>query len=315
MKANILDFGLFEYHLKNETSLADSSIRNYCYVIKQFLQRNPDIDVVDDYISFLIETAYKPNKSAYHNYYGLKKFIEFKFDSTEAHRLLKVIPRPKLKDPKTSRVMLSREKLNEVIMNFKNDKHKVIAVIQKFTGARAGDIIRLRKGDIRIEEVNHRRVLRFNIKGKGGKLNTTYIYNKDIQDYIINYLQLDKKEEEKINWLKDKELYEEFYFVQQIKEDIVRRCKYEKEELRLINRNYIWYWEDLKQALDGCKIDIKSFSTHDFRRCFANCVWEDTKDIILLKRLLNHKHLDTTERYLRFNTLDSRKVLETIQEV
>ena len=33
MKANILDFGLFEYHLKNETSLADSSIRNYCYVI------------------------------------------------------------------------------------------------------------------------------------------------------------------------------------------------------------------------------------------------------------------------------------------
>ena len=70
--------------------------------------------------------------------------------------------------------------------------------------------------------------------------------------------------------------------------------------------NYRWYYNDLKRSCKSIGIDLKDFSTHDFRRAFAEDVWKLTHDPRQLKEALHHKRFETTQIYLQRSGLENK---------
>lgn len=283
LKGNLFDVGLFEQWLRDKKDLADSSIYVYTRAVERFLATDPVLDKVDDYNAFLIKSTIK--KRCTHYYSIIKSFIQFKVpDANTRNRIMENLVKPKeRRDIVRDRKYLKEDKIYNVVNNLKNDKHKVIAVIQALTGVRSGDILRMREGSILEEELNGYPALRLNILGKGRKRNIVYLFDEVaiamVQEYIDEVPTLNGYYFMKLGYMKNREGNSD---------NIVS----------LMKMNYQWYWHDLKQALQKSGIDKDDFSTHDFRRCFARRVWEKTKDVHILQKALNHSDPKVTMRYL-----------------
>jgi len=294
MKSSHTDSVMFKKYLEDRSKLSPSSVHVYVGSVEKFLKNNPDIDNLDDYNDFLIPLVHR--KSSTHYYSAIKKFIQFKIeDSKERNKLIDGLIKPTQKDPKKNTIFLDFKKRLEVINNLESEKHQVLAWIQDQTGVRVGDILRLKKPNgIIYEDYNGKEVIRLNIIGKREKRTVVRIHDKGIQELISNYISGNFN-------------HEVYYFLEPIK---TRKQTNEDNELKLYKVNYSWYWSDLKRALYSSGIDTKDFSTHDFRRCFAREIWDDSNhDLQILKSVLNHKQADTTLRYLRTSGLNNDKIL------
>jgi integrase len=102
---------------------------------------------------------------------------------------------------------------------------------------------------------------------------------------------------------------EEYLFIDR---DIVYE-RHRQDDFKLYRKNYYDYWQDLHKTCEMVGVDPKKFSTHDWRRNFANKIWTDVlnkKDIEALRRALGHAHIDTTVRYLRHSGMESQDVFK-----
>jgi len=299
MKSHIMDLPFFQEWLEEKKHLKPSSVQVYIQSIKKFLSFNPNIDTIEDYNTFLIDGAIK--KRCSHYYSVLKNFIEFKIeDGGLRKRLIDTLIRPPLRySIKRERRNLTEEQIMSVINSLEKKKHRIIALIQSLTGVRAGDILNLEEGGITPEVYEGKEVLRLNIIGKGEKRNVIYIHDHVGQQFIWDYI------------LKSKTLTK-YYFLEKGTKKGREGSLYDKN--RLIRMNYLWYWYDLKQALDAHGINKEDFASHDFRRCFARRVWEKWKDVHILQKILNHVNPSTTLRYLEqsgLQNIDYHKAMQS----
>lgn len=295
MKADITDIALFEYWLKENTGLAKSTIKTYIITVKQFLVTDPDIDIENDYIQFLVKTSIK--KSAYHNQYALIKYLEWKLeDKNKRDRIIETIKNQKirLQDRKKERQLLTDKELIKVINNLQ-EKHKVIALLQMFLGSRVGDILRLKREDVFFE--NDR--VKLSLTTKGSRRETVHIFNKVVGEILTKYMN------ENID-------YNGYIFLELGEKNLRNR---RADTLQLISYNYFQYWESLKQALTKSGFNKDMFSTHTFRQCFSRKVWDRYHDIDTLQRLLRHTTPTTTLRYLRQSALDIEQRQREIQTI
>lgn len=60
----------------------------------------------------------------------------------------------------------------------------------------------------------------------------------------------------------------------------------------------------IKLILFDHKLDFAHQSSHFLRKSFATKIYNETKDILLVKELLNHASVSTTQRYLRACNID-----------
>lgn len=294
-----MDLPFFQEWLEEKKHLKPSSVQVYIQSIKKFLSFNPNIDTIEDYNTFLIDGAIK--KRCSHYYSVLKNFIEFKIeDGGLRKRLIDTLIRPPLRySIKRERRNLTEEQIMSVINSLEKKKHRIIALIQSLTGVRAGDILNLEEGGITPEVYEGKEVLRLNIIGKGEKRNVIYIHDHVGQQFIWDYI------------LKSKTLTK-YYFLEKGTKKGREGSLYDKN--RLIRMNYLWYWYDLKQALDAHGINKEDFASHDFRRCFARRVWEKWKDVHILQKILNHVNPSTTLRYLEqsgLQNIDYHKAMQS----
>ena len=277
------DLPLFKEWLINKKILQPSSIKTYIDSVSRFLATNPNVYDLEDYNNFIIKYAIK--KRCGHYYSALKAFIEYKVtDANLKNRMIENLICP----PERNNIIRERRHLNdkqilEVINYLKKYKHQIVALIQKLTGVRAGEILKLKRGSILTEEYQGREVTRINILGKRNKRNIVYIHFKDDQKIIWDYITTYPT-------------YGDYYFIEL--GSMKGRAGNIDDANKLVLMNYHWFWEDLKQALQTAGIDKKDFATHDFRRCFARKLWEKDKDLYKLQNALNHKDPKTTLRYL-----------------
>lgn len=284
MKVEVMDLPLFVQWLENKKVLSESTIFVYTKSIERFLVRNPDLENIEEYNNFLIELTKK--KRSMHYYSALKAFIDFKFQSDANTRkaLIDNLVRPTERhDTIHIRKYLKMEDLLNVINALESPKHKVLALIQAYTGVRVGDILRLKRGSILFEEYKDKPAVKMVIIGKGKKANIIYITNQILQDEIVEYITTYFN-------------HADYYFIELGK--MKGRHGNINNEFLLTKMNYQWFWADLKQALYTVGIDKKDFATHDFRRCFARRAWEKYKDIHVLQGLLNHRDPKVTLKYL-----------------
>ena len=297
MKASLVDYALFEIWLRETKRLNESSIFVYVRSIKRFLATDPDVDNVENYNEFIIKNSIK--KRCPHYFYALKKFIEYKIDdSSLRNRLVNELEKPVIQDPITPRRYLTAKERNSVIDNLERKKHQIIAIIQFLTGVRAGDILRLKRGHIFHEVYKDKEVLRLNLLGKGNKLYVVFIHDKEGQNMVMDYIT-------------NTFHHEDYYFLEIGRNK--RRAGNIGNENMMVKMNYLWYWIDLKQALQTIGVNKKDFATHDFRRCFAREVWEKYTDMQILQNVLNHSDPKVTMRYLKFSGLQNIDVLHEMQ--
>lgn len=282
---DVLKVSDFEEFLREKKRLSENSIYTYRYCVEQFLAGNPNLNDVEDYNSFLINHSIK--KRSRHFYSILKTFLEFNFSEPNSDKIAKanildnLIRAPEQPRMKKERKYLEQDEIIKLINCMRHDKHKIISLIQDCTGIRAGDVLRIRRGDIIPETYKGENVLRIIITGKGNKRNVIYIHEELVQKLIMIYIVRNFTNEE-------------FYFINE-----ERWYKGKPKPTTRYRINYNNYLIDLKKALDECGFDKDSFATHDYRRCYARRVWTKYKDLYVLQELLNHTDPKTTMRYLK----------------
>lgn len=287
----ILDY---EEYLKGK-NLSSSTIYVYVSGVKKFLLTNPDIEKIDSYNEFIFEYAIK--KRSNYVYDALKLFIKFRFEKDpKSISLQRNLLKPKPVDPKKNAHYLDDETREGVIKIMPNYKHRVMARIQNATGVRAGDILRLKRGSISYESYQDKVVvMRLDFEGKGRKHFVKWVFDEAIQTQIDLFI-------------KSNILDTEYYFLERPNKD-------ENPDInKAYQNNYKKYWGDLKKALKLYGVEYKEWATHDFRRSFARNIWDQTKDPVVLKEMLNHAQFDTTLRYLRGSGLQSKDVYYALNE-
>lgn len=277
-----MDIPLYKQWLSEKKNLSDSSIYAYSIAVGAFLKTNPDLENLQDYNDFLVESTIK--KRTTYSYHALKLFVDYKIpDAATRNRLKDGFVKPKPHTAiKRERRHLSEEQIFEVI-NMLELKHRIVSIIQHLTGVRAGDIMRIKRGRIMTEEYKGQLTLKLIVTGKREKRNVVYVHDEIAQNLIMDYITSNYN-------------HDDYYFLD-------KRCKDSRNlsylnDYNLYKNNYWRFWVDLKQALQSCGISKDDFATHDFRRCFARRAWERYKDIHVLQSLLNHRDPTVTLRYL-----------------
>ena len=292
MKSDITDAALFRMSLE-KLNLRDGTINLYSDVITEFLLEYNEVDNIDYYNTFLKEHTFDKRSSYY--FYAIRNFIKWKvLDFGKKNLILKNLLKPKNEDPVKPSIYITPSKRAEVINNIKDPLYKLIFEIQNETGARIGDILKLKRGSINFENYNGVLALKIDIVGKRGKRNPKWIFDRKIQDDVIKFIE-------------EEYLDDYYYFI-----DFNDKRHHKKTTEHMVIRTvYNWCWQALKIACYQSGVDPTLFSTHDFRRTKSRDIWNDDvlgKDPQLLQNFLGHAQVSTTLRYIKNSGLSNQEV-------
>ncbi len=71
-------------------------------------------------------------------------------------------------------------------------------------------------------------------------------------------------------------------------------------------------WRVVKKYLKQARIEKEKFSPHTLRHTFATTLLKQGENLLTIKKLLSHRNLRTTERYLHINDQDLRSAVGKI---
>lgn len=297
----ITDASMYCEWLREKKQLSENSIRTYSASIQSFLIRKPNLSTVDDYNQYLIEKGIKGR--CYHTYYAIKNFIDYKIGDKDLRRDIKskLIKLKMRKDRVRMTKNLSDEEVLQVINCLKEERHRIIAIIQSLTGIRVGDVLRLKFEDIIPEDYDGHPVIKVNALAKGDKRNVVFIHDDIAQSLIINFIVKDNGA-----------ILENYPFMTY--GGIARLSSIDNFINKRYRYSYKMYYNDLMNSLILSGLGPKDFASHDFRRGFARKVWEKYKDIHILKNLMHHENVDTTIRYLQGSGLENIEYYREMQK-
>lgn len=285
IESDYMDVPLFELWLQDKKNLSTATVHTYSSRLKQFLEKQPDLNDPTPYNDFIIEKSIK-GSSGMVPFSALMRFLEFKVtDGNLRRQLTDKLIHPPTKDNSTKEhKYLSEKDLFSVVNNMSKSKWAVLALLQAITGARAGDLMRMKRGSIISEEYQGKPVMKLTIIGKRNKKNIVFIHDTIAQDVLMNFLTTYNS-------------YTDYYFMNYFRRK--GREKVLNDEFHMRKINYMDYLNDLKRALEKSGLNPKTFASHDFRRCFARRAWEKWMDLTVLQKLLGHSNVNTTVRYLQ----------------
>lgn len=182
----------------------------------------------------------------------------------------------KIPQPKTTNYVpniLTRAEMHQVVFSIKNIKHEAIIQLLYSCALRVSECLNLKITDISKTE-NQIKI----VSGKGNK--TAYV---PIPEETKNLLRL----------------YYSYYKPKVYLFEGPKGAKYSKSSVRKI----------LNTALKNANIK-KHIRVHDLRHSRATHLLENGVDIKLLKEILRHKKIETTERYTHLTTATLQAVMQ-----
>lgn len=268
-------FQNFEKNLKSNPELLASSVNVYLQTIRELIDKygiDPSVEQLNEFI------AYKTRRRQPGAKYAIKHYLKFRWREELYYKLV----RAKIRTPKVRKTFLNKQTAMNIIKIIDDKKHRLIAKIQYFTGARASEIIPIRKTQVKKEAEYNR--IKIDITGKGQKPRPIYLEDSIFYELIELSHNVDL-----YLFLKEKQL---------ITNEEVLTTK--------THSYYKRYYESLKQAAKDHDIDM---GTHDWRRSFANSLRKEKVDIVDIKKALGHSRIETTERYFEN---DPESIAETM---
>jgi integrase/recombinase XerD len=249
--------------------------RSHIYSCKRFaawLKRSPDTATADEVRRFqlyLIETG-----SSICNRNRIMTGVRFLFRVTlRRHDLAAEVWH--LKEPQKLPPVLSPEEVNRVLTMATSLKAHAMLTLAYGCGLRAGEVVRLRAGDIDSQQM----IIRI-VQSKGRK-DRHVMLPAEILDLLRQ-------------WWKTRPTKRDAGIAPEQRWLFPGRTDHQPVTTRQFGRLF-------KQAAQAAGLR-KTLSLHSLRHSFATHLLEDGKDIRLIQALLGHDKLDTTARYTRVAT-------------
>jgi len=243
----------FEEWLKSKTSLSNRSIKTYVKTARAFLlfsNSDESIESMNRYIR---------------NYplarFVFKKYLEFLGRGNEINQLIRA-----RKARRREGEYADEQKLLQIPNYIRRKAYRIVALIQALTGARAIEVLTIRKDNVFVEKD----YLKIKLITKGEKERYIYI-PQPFAPLVYEFIHSSNRA---------------YPFLLGESEDFDR----------LIYNNYISYYRQVRKA--AMVLGLERFGTHDFRRNFINRLYERTKDIRLVAKAVGHVKLETSLRYL-----------------
>jgi len=240
--------GLVKHYRKPPTSISHQEVEDYVLYLKESLDRSWNTcNVVISGIKFL-----------------------FNVTMNDAGLVWKMPERKKLR---RLPVILSQEEVEKIIYEPSNLKHRVMLLVAYSGGLRAGEIVRLKVGDID----SKRMMIRVN-QGKGGKDRYTLLSRTCLAE-LRNYYKAYKP----VDWLFP--------------------APNQKQHLSVYTLNKMFRRAKKKAGI------TKDGGVHSLRHAFATHLLESGCDIRIIQKLLGHSSILTTTIYTHvtqnMNTIQS----------
>lgn len=238
----------------------------------QYFNTNPlhlDEEQVLDYLHYLKQQKKTPSESLFkHTVYGLR--YAYRMEGMKAKRVVL----PSLERPKTLPVVLSKEEMRRLLLAPKLIRHRLIIGMLYGCGLRCFELCRLHISDVDFDRLAvHVR------RGKGRK--DRYL---PLSKHMARGLKVYLNNEHPIQWLFNGQ-----------NED--------GQKMPLSQKGVWWIVSDARKK---AKLD-KEVTTHTLRHTFATHLLEDGLDIVSIKELLGHAHIETTLVYLHVSQMGRRK--------
>ena len=266
----------FQTKLRNNPELMPSSVNTYIKLMTEMTNKygiDPSIEQLNEFI-----TIKSRKRQGHTTKAAIRYYLDFRWRNNLYPQLVKARTRPTIR----KKTFLNRTQAIDIIDSIEKQEHQLVAKMQYFTGARASEIISIKKSNI-VQESEYKRI-RIDIVGKGDRFDPIYL-----TDNLWTKIQPLMIKESAYLFLKDE-----------------KKILTEERLRTMIESYYKRYYQSLKNAAKNNGFNI---ATHDWRRSFAQSLKDDNIDTHDIQKALRHKSMDTTEKYFKD---DSEKVSKTM---
>lgn len=293
----------FIFHLESVRNLSKNTVEGYLTDLELFLKfikklkRNIedkeieelsiiDIDIkminsitVDDiylFIHYLMNTRGNTSKTIARKIASLKTFFKYEYTIKE---IIESNPTDKLSSPSLEQKMPKYLKLNEceqllssIDGPFKERDYCMIVIFLN-CGIRLSELVGIDLSDIREDQIL--------IRGKGNKERLIY-FNEACQNAVKDYQNF------KLTFYKDKNYDHRALFLNRNGKRLQKR----------------WIEELVKKYMEKAGLEGKGYTPHKLRHTSATMMYQNGSDVRILKDILGHANLGTTQIYT--HTSDSQ---------
>lgn len=238
----------------------------------QYFNTNPvllDEEQVLDYLHYLKQQKKTPSESLFkHTVYGLR--YAYRMEGMKAKRVVL----PSLERPKTLPVVLSKQEMRRLLLAPNLMRHRLIIGMLYGCGLRCFELCRLH-----IKDIDFDRLAVHVRKGKGRK--DRYL---PLSKHLARGLKVYLNNEHPAQWLFN--------------------GQDEGGQKMPLSQKGVWWV--VSHARKKANLN-KEVTTHTLRHTFATHLLEDGLDIVSIKELLGHAHIETTLVYLHVSQMGRRK--------
>ena len=266
--------------------LAPLTTNLYKTCIKELLADGYDIANAASLNAFLDKHC--TLKRSLYYFAAVRAFLAYHMvgDRAACRALLKALRKPQSVEPIKQRAWLSDDQVERVLSFMTSHRHRIIAILQRDLGLRAGDVLWLKREDVEFDQQDARIPLRIIVTAKGGRRRPLWVYDEQSRERLAQFIE---------NVMVD----ETYLFL-----NSSRHVSPASQHLY----TYRDYYRDLQNALFNAGVEPSLWSTHDFRRRLARKVWDKYADVAILQGVLGHVKVETTLRYLRHSGLGVRNM-------
>ncbi|MFC1514480.1 site-specific tyrosine recombinase/integron integrase [Candidatus Omnitrophota bacterium] len=289
----------FLAYIGAERGLSVQTIRAYRHDLTKFAEfagreLGKDFEVTDidqytikGYMQFLANNGYKKINSAVSRGRKLATIKSFcKFLTAEGK--IKINPAEQVKMPRTQRKepsYLTEQEYKRLLRAVRNNatryyKQRDMAIIMMFLGIglRLNELVQLNIGDINFEDGT----VKVTRKGNHERILPA---SDDVMISIKRYIRTKKTTSNKAP-----------LFVSKRKQRI--------------SGGSVWHL--VRKYLKQAQIEKDKLSPHTLRHTFATTLLKQGQNIVIIKELLSHRNLRTTEKYLHINGEDLKTAVDKI---
>lgn len=284
----------FLNYMKNVKNRSLNTLNAYESDLNDFFSLFSDLNCMNEISLFDIETVYidhlleKGNgaTSRARKLSSLRSFYRWAFlNGLIDSNIFESIEMPKIphKEPK----VMDMNEVKAVMESVKNDEGResesesgrnfAILSLMFSTGVRRSEVTEIKLNDLNLDNNS---IL---IHGKGNKERIVY-FNDSVKNTLIQYLESQRK-------LLNSAFNSDYLFVSK-----------KSEKLSAVSINRI-----VNKYLESAGIKEKGYTAHSTRKAFATCIYEATKDIVAVQRLLGHSSIATTQVYLGVSESSKRQ--------
>lgn len=248
--------------LREHTSLLESTIDSYTRVIRRFLEGYGEVTL--DNINKFVSDSFRNKRSGYVKY-AFREYLRAVGQYDLYGQVVKVRHKPRKKHG----TFIPQEDLLRIVNKTNPEAYRIVAMIQMCTGARAHEVLAIKQADIKFN--SKEKELMIVLITKGMKKQQKYIpvrFQKEIMIFT-----------EKVN--------RQFPFLRGRYSGSMKKSQY---------NNYRYYYAAVKRA--AISVGFPEFTTHDFRRNFAEALGKIGFRIQDIQKALGHSRIETTMKYM-----------------